>query len=238
MEKTLSCIVVDDDPEVNDYVCEMIRQTPFLQLAASFSSAPAALGHLETTKVELLVLDINLPGIDGVTFAGTLRDLPGHAAPRVILISGSRDYALDGYKVNAVDYLVKPFSYDDFYKAALKVRELTSKPEASSVPADFLFLKVEHDLVRVNIADIKYLESDKDYVKVVTAEKVITALSTLKALEEKLQGHRFMRIHRSFVVNLNLIESIQHLTVRFGKTVIPVTEQYREAFKAAFREWL
>ncbi|WP_428330576.1 LytR/AlgR family response regulator transcription factor [Mucilaginibacter sp.] len=237
MEKALNCLVIDDDPEVNAYVCEMVGQTPFLHLAGCYDNAPAALKKLETGGIDLLVLDINLPGIDGVTFAGTLKDLPVRIAPRVILISGSREYAVAGYKVDAVDYLVKPFSYEDFYRAAAKVRSLTLTP-ARPTTDDFLFLKVEHDLIRVNIHDISYLESFKDYVKVFTGDKMIIALSTLKAMEERLAGYRFMRVHRSFIVNLDKIEHIQHLTIRFGKTIIPVTEQYRDAFKAEFREWL
>ncbi|WP_162996678.1 LytR/AlgR family response regulator transcription factor [Mucilaginibacter celer] len=237
MEQMLNCLVIDDDPEVNAYVCEMVEQTPFLRLAGSYDNAPAALNMLETGGIHLLILDINLPGIDGVTFAGTLKNMPGNAGPRVILISGSREYAVDGYKVDAIDYLVKPFSYEDFYRAAAKARgqALNTKP---SSPNDFLFLKVERDLLKVNIHEITYLESFKDYVKVFTGEKMIVALSTLKALEDRLAGHRFMRVHRSFIVNLDKIDHIQNLTIRFGKTIIPVTEQYREAFTAAFREWL
>ncbi|WP_094570699.1 LytR/AlgR family response regulator transcription factor [Mucilaginibacter xinganensis] len=236
MEHVLNCLVIDDDPEVNTYVCELVSQTPFLQLTGSYDNAPAALHDLETGTVDLLILDINLPGIDGVTFARTLKD-SGRPGPRVILISGSREYAVDGYKVDAVDYLVKPFLYEDFFRAVAKVRSMMSQPKA--VPGDdHLFLKVEHELVRVNIGEIRYIESFKDYVKVFTGDKMITALSTLKAMEERVAGHRFMRIHRSFIVNLDKIDSIQHLTVRFGKTIIPVTEQYREVFRAEFRDWL
>ncbi|MEO3405673.1 LytTR family DNA-binding domain-containing protein [Mucilaginibacter sp. CAU 1740] len=237
MEQVLNCLVIDDDPDVNAYVCEMVDQIPFLHLAGSYNNAPGALNRLEAGGIGLLVLDINLPGIDGVTFASTLKDLPREHVPRVILISGSRDYAIDGYKVDAVDYLVKPFSYEDFYRAVAKVRTLASVPKTS--PADeYLFLKVEHYLIRVNIREICYVESFKDYVKVFTGDQTIIALSTLKAMEERLSGKRFMRVHRSFIVNLDKIEQIQHLTIRFGKTIIPVTEQYREAFKAEFREWL
>jgi DNA-binding LytR/AlgR family response regulator len=236
MEKALNCVVIDDDPAVNAYVCVMIAETPFLRLAGTYANAPAALNTLENDPIDLLVLDINLPGIDGVTFAGTLKSRPGHPAPRVILISGSREYALDGYKVDAVDYLVKPFSYEDFYRAADKVRQL-SIPKKENAADEYIFLKVEHELVRVAIKEICFIESLRDYIKVNTPDKVITALSTLKAIEERLAGHRFMRVHRSFIVNLDKVESIQHLTIKFGKTIIPVTEQYREAFKYAFSEW-
>ncbi|OOQ60445.1 hypothetical protein BC343_25665 [Mucilaginibacter pedocola] len=237
MEQVLKCLVIDDDPDVNAYVCDMVVQTSFLDLAGSLDNAQAALSEMENGAIDLLILDINLPGVDGVTFAGTLKELPARAAPRVILISGSGEHALAGYKVDAIDYLLKPFTYEAFYKAALKARNLSKAP-AAAVANDHLFLKVEHDLVRVDINEIKYLESARDYVKVVTNGSTIIALSTMKALEEKLKGHRFMRVHRSFIINLDKIDAIQHLTVRFGKTVIPVTEQYRDAFKAVFSDWL
>ena len=163
MEQLLKCLVIDDDPQVNDYVCEMVRQTPFLQLAGTFDHAAAAIHELEQGAINLIILDINLPGVDGVTFAATLKDLPNKTIPAVILISGSPEYAIAGYKVDAIDYLVKPFSYDDFYKSVSMARRLLQvhKPGNAS---EYLFLKVEHDLVRVNIKDIQYLESLRDYV--------------------------------------------------------------------------
>ncbi len=233
----MNCLVIDDDPDVNAYVCEMVSQTPFLHLAGSYDNPLAAMAQLEREAIDLLVLDINMPGIDGVSFAATLKATATRTVPKIILISGSREYAVDGYKVDAVDYLVKPFGYDDFLKAALRVRNLASPP-VTKPAEDYIFLKVEHELVRVAVKDILYLESFKDYVKVYTTDRMITALSTLKAMEDRLTGQGFLRIHRSFIVNLHRIESIQHLTVRFGKTIIPVTEQYREAFKEAMSAWL
>jgi DNA-binding LytR/AlgR family response regulator len=237
MAQVLNCLVIDDDREVNSLVCDMVDQTAFLRLAGHYYSADTALTQLQQGNIHLLVLDINLPGIDGVTFAGTLKRNGNASAPRVILISGSRDYALDGYKVDALDYLVKPFSYEDFFQAAYKALTMNMTEKPSAKP-DHLFLKVEHELVRVNISDILYIESAKDYVRVVTAEKVITALSTLKAMEENLAGLGFLKVHRSFIINPEKVQSIQHMTVKFGKTIIPVTEQYREAFRARFSSWL
>ncbi|MBE9584267.1 response regulator transcription factor [Mucilaginibacter sp. JRF] len=239
MEQTINCLVIDDDPEVNDYVCEMVRQTPFLRLIGTHAFAHSALSDLEKKQIDLLILDINLPGLDGVTFARMLKTASGFVPPKVILISGSREHALAGYKVDAIDYLVKPFGYEEFYGAVIKARGMMSPPTLSSqLRSDHLFLKVEHDLTRVNISDIRYLESFKDYVKVFTSDQMIVALSTLKGLEEKLASHRFMRIHRSFIINLDKIDAIQHMTVRFGRTIIPVTEQYRQAFRAEFSDWL
>lgn len=238
MELILNCLVIDDDREVNALVCEMVEQTEFLKLVGNYFSAGAAIPTLQQAKVDLLILDINLPGIDGVSFAGTLKHNSSGSAPKVVLISGSREYALDGYKVDALDYLVKPFSYEDFYRAACKALTLSTAKAETTPKTDHLFLKVEHELIRVNIPHICYVESAKDYVRVVTGEKVITALSTLKAMEEQLAAHGFLKVHRSFIINPDKVESIQHLTVKFGKTIIPVTEQYREAFRARFAAWL
>lgn len=238
MERLLNCLVIDDDREVNALVCDMVQQTEFLKLAGNYFSAGAAIPHLQQEKIDLLILDINLPGIDGVTFAGTLKQTGTGDSPKVILISGSREYAIEGYKVDALDYLVKPFAYEDFYRAAYKAFILNTSKIVAVPKTYHLFLKVEHELVRVNIPDICYVESAKDYVRVVTGEKTITALSTLKAMEEILAGHGFLKIHRSFIINPDKVESIQHLTVKFGKTIIPVTEQYRDAFRARFAAWL
>lgn len=239
MEQKLSCLVIDDDKEVNACVCDMVNQTAFLQLVGNYFSADEALPQLQEGNIDLLILDINLPGIDGVTFAGSLKRNTHTTAPKVILISGSREYAVDGYKVDALDYLVKPFLYQDFYQAVHKALTLSkTTPEPATQKNDHLFLKVEHELVRVKIDEIKYVESAKDYVKVVTDDRSITALSTLKAMEENLAGHGFLKVHRSFIINPAKVESIQHMTVKFGKTIIPVTEQYRDAFRKQFGAWL
>ncbi|TWR25613.1 response regulator transcription factor [Mucilaginibacter achroorhodeus] len=238
MEQTLNCLVVDDDKEVNAYVCDMVRQTAFLHLAGSFYSADEALPTLSNGGIGLLILDINLPGIDGVTFAGMLKNGSAGTTPKVILISGSKEYAVDGYKVDAIDYLVKPFQYQDFYKAAAKALSVSKSVKPAEALTDHLFLKVEHALVRVGIADILYVESFKDYIKVFTTTGMVTALSTLKSIEDKLTPHGFIRIHRSFIINPAKVESIQHMTVKIGKTTIPVTEQYRDAFRKHFEEWL
>ena len=187
----------------------------------------------------LIILDINLPGIDGMSFAKTLYEQYGKNMPRIIFISGSGDHAHEGYKIDAIDYLLKPFTYEDFFKAAFKAKNYTSATVTKTEAEDFVFLKVEHELIRVPFNEILYGESQKDYIKVFTRDgKMITALSTMKAMEDILPQDRFMRIHRSFIVALDKIEAIQHFTVKIGKTIIPVTDQYRQQFKARFKSWL
>jgi DNA-binding LytR/AlgR family response regulator len=239
MSTKLNCIIIDDDPYVSSFVSDLVRETPFLNLVSAYNSPGAAMEVLERKDIDLIILDINLPGIDGMTFAKTLYEHAGKAMPRVIFISGSGDHALEGYKVDAIDYLLKPFTYETFFKAAYKakmhVESSSQKPDLSY----YIFLKVEHELIRVSLNEILYVESLKDYVKVFTRDgKMITALSTMKAMEEKLPRDSFMRIHRSFIVALDKIDSIQHYTVKIGKTIIPVTDQYRQPFKDHFKNWL
>lgn len=223
--------MIDDDPEIAEYVSEMIRETSFLELLDVYSNPGRAMEILGSGAVDLIILDINMPGIDGMSFAKTLYSEYGKAMPRIIFISGSGDYALEGYKVDAVDYLLKPFSYESFFKAVLKARN-SIKPESEAQQADSIFLKVEHELVRIPFSDVLYMESMKDYIKVFTTDgRVVVALSTMKAMEEKLPAFKFMRIHRSFIVALDKIDSVHNLTVKIAKAAIPVTDQYKEQFK-------
>jgi len=239
MSTKLNCIVIDDDPEISIYVSDFVRETPFLHLVSAHNSPAEAIDVLERSAIDLIILDINLPGIDGMSFAKTLYEQYGKNMPRIIFISGSGDHAHEGYKIDAIDYLLKPFTYEDFFKAAFKAKNYTSATVTKTEAEDFVFLKVEHELIRVPFNEILYGESQKDYIKVFTRDgKMITALSTMKAMEDILPQDRFMRIHRSFIVALDKIEAIQHFTVKIGKTIIPVTDQYRQQFKARFKSWL
>ncbi|RZJ88883.1 MAG: response regulator transcription factor [Chryseobacterium sp.] len=239
MRNKLSCIVIDDDPEVSSYVSEFVRETSFLDLVSVHSSPADAIDVLGNSGIDLIILDINLPGIDGMSFAKTLYNQYGKDMPRIIFISGSGEYASQGYKVDAIDYLLKPFSYEDFFKAAFKAKNHILPNFIQQDNNEYIFLKVEHELVRVAVNEILYGESQKDYIRIFTENgKIITALSTMKAMESLLPSGQFMRIHRSFIVALDKIDAIQHNTVKIGKAVIPVTDQYRTQFRSHFESWL
>lgn len=239
MRNKLNCIVIDDDPEVSSYVSEFVRETSFLHLVSVHSSPAEAIDVLGSEGINLIILDINLPGIDGMSFAKTLYDQYGKDMPRIIFISGSGDYASQGYKVDAIDYLLKPFTYEDFFKAAFKAKNYSLPTAQKSEAEESIFLKVEHELIRVDVNEILYGESQKDYINVfIKGGKMIKALSTMKTMENILPSDRFMRIHRSFIVALDKIDAIQHNTVKIGKAVIPVTDQYRQQFKSHFKSWL
>jgi two-component system response regulator LytT len=248
----LNCIAVDDEPLALGMVCSFIEQTPFLRLTGRYDNAVETLKGLHQQSVDLIFLDIQMPGLTGIELARVLdrgRDLTG---PRIIFTTAYNQFALEGYKVDALDYLLKPFSYEEFLVAANKARayaELLHRPAAQAPvarppaapeqEAEYLFLKVEYQLVRIPLKDILYIQGLKDYVKVYLqdAKNPILSLSSLKALEEKLPARRFMRIHRSFIVSLDQIKAVSRNTVQIGEKQISVSDQYKEAFNQFLSRW-
>ena len=216
-------------------IVDYIERTPFLHLAGRCGDAYQALQLLAETRVDLIFLDIHMPGMSGVTLARTLE--PG---PRVIFTTAYEEYALQGFQVDALDYLLKPISYEEFLKAAYKAKanyELVARAsllQASSrteqTEENCLFVKSEYSLIRISLDDILYIEGFKDYVKIYTAERAIMSLLSLKALDEKLPAHRFMRVHRSYIVALDKISTITNNHILFDKVNIPVGNQYKDAF--------
>jgi DNA-binding LytR/AlgR family response regulator len=237
----LNCIAVDDEPLALGLVSSFIEQTPFLQLKGRLSSAVEALKVLNDEDIDLLFLDIQMPNLNGIELA---RVLDGRVnKPRIIFTTAYNQFALEGYKVDALDYLLKPFNYEEFLRAAqkaLKYKELTNKPaEELKSEEEYLFIKVEYQLVRVALNDILYIEGLKDYVKIwlKSAAKPLLSLTSLKALEDKLSARRFMRVHRSFIVSLNQINSVTRNTLQIGSINISVGEQYKDAFNGFISKW-
>lgn len=239
----LKCIAVDDEPLALKLVQTFIDQTPFLELTASCDNAVEAMELIREKQPDVVFLDINMPNLTGMELARLLQEQPG-TLPKIIFTTAYNHYAIEGYKVNAVDYLLKPFSYEEFLRAVNKVLLQTTEAsnQSQSITADdeFIFLKVEYQWVRISLKDILYIESLKDYVKVHLddSQKTVLSLISLKALEEKLPSAKFMRIHRSFIVCLDKINAISKNSVFIGKTEITVGEQYKEAFKTIVDKWL
>ena len=247
---TITCIAVDDEPLALALLCTFIEQTPFLQLLGRYGSGVEALQGLHelTEPVAVAFLDIQMQELTGLELARVLGQQA--APPRIVFTTAFPQYALEGYKVDALDYLVKPFNYEEFLRAAHKARayaELAHAGQAAPAEAaptppaeeDYLFLKVEYQLVRVALADIRYVEGLKDYVKVhlKSTPRALLSLMSLRAMEEKLPARRFLRIHRSFIVALDKIEAVRRLTVQIGTETIPVGEQYKEAFQQFLTRW-
>lgn len=246
---TLNCIAVDDEPLALGMIVAFIEQTPFLQLVGSYASAVEALQGLHQQAVDLVFLDIQMPDLSGIELARILDKGEPGSGPRIIFTTAFSQYALEGYKVDALDYLVKPFNYIDFLKAAGKAQAYAAllhkptlaPPVAAAAPEEeYLFLKVEYQLVRVAFNDILYIEGLKDYVKVhlESSPKAVLSLTSLKALEEKLPARQFMRIHRSFIVALDKIRAITRNKVQIGHTNIAVSDQYKEAFNQFLNRWV
>jgi two-component system, LytTR family, response regulator LytT len=245
----LNCVAVDDEPLALGLVSKFIEQTPFLNLAGKYAGAVDALKAIHTQNIDLIFLDIQMHDLNGIELARVLDKRVGK--PRVIFTTAYNQFALEGYKVDALDYLLKPFNYEEFLRAAQKALHyagLLNKPatqistvnETEHTDNNYLFLKVEYQLVRIALDDILYIESLKDYVRVELQNtgKTILSLTSLKALEEKLPPKRFMRVHRSFIVSLDKITSMTKNSVQVGKKLITIGDQYKNAFAQFAGKWL
>jgi DNA-binding LytR/AlgR family response regulator len=248
----INCIAVDDEPLALGLVCAFIEQTPFLNLVGRYPSAVEALKAIHTQKIDVVFLDIQMPDLNGIELARVLDSLKTNK-PRIIFTTAYNQFALEGYRVDALDYLLKPFNYEEFLHAANKALaywELVEKSNASAaaptaaveerIEDEYLFLKVEYQLVRLALNDILYIEGLKDYVKVwlQSSEKPVLSLTSLKSLEEKLPAKKFMRVHRSFIVSLDKINSITRNALQIGKINITVGDQYKEAFSKFLSKWV
>lgn len=228
----ITTIAIDDEPLALQLVTGYIEKTPGLKLLGRFDNPIDASEFLADKTVELIFVDIQMPDLSGIEFTRLLEK-----GPKVIFTTAFEKYALEGYKLEIVDYLLKPFSYEEFLVAIQKVQRLMSLEKRATIKVDanneFLFLKSDYKIKRINFNDILYIEGLKDYVKVYTQNntKPLLSLTSLKLLESKLPDTKFMRVHRSFIVNLEKIDTIERSRIVFGKEYIPVSDQYKERFQ-------
>ncbi|MDI6032423.1 LytTR family DNA-binding domain-containing protein [Flavobacterium sp. LB2P84] len=247
----LKCIAVDDEPLALQILVSYIEQTPSLALVGQFSNAIEALKAIHEQDIDLIFLDIRMPDINGIELAKIVEQYRVKGNLRIIFTTAFDQYALDGYKVDALDYLLKPFSFVDFSKSVAKALgyfELIRNPEqeiqklSPPIPETevaYIYLKFEYQLVRIAVDDIIYVESMKDYVKVfrLSEDKPLLSLTSMKSLEEKLPENKFMRIHRSYIVSLDKIKSATKNSVQIDKITIAVTDQYKDNFMKFFQDW-
>jgi len=226
-------IAIDDEPLALQLVSSYIGKTSSLEMAGAFDNPIDAREFLEENEVDLIFIDIEMPDLNGIEFARLLEN-----RPKIVFTTAYEKYALQGFKLEAVDYLLKPFGYEDFLKAVEKVKKLigyerSTQKEELSANNEFLFLKSEYKIRRINFNDILYIEGLKDYIKVHLSnqDKPVLSLSSMKSIESKLPESKFMRVHRSYIVNLERIETVDRSRIVFGKVYIPVSEQYKEAFQ-------
>lgn len=225
----MKCIVVDDEPLALDLLESYVRKTPFLELAGKYSSAVQAMKELANQQVDLIFLDIQMPELNGLEFS---RMLPPETC--IIFTTAFDQYAIDGYKVNAIDYLLKPISYPDFLQAANKAlhqHELMHRTPQDEI--DSIFVKSEYKLVQIELRKILYVEGLKDYIKIYEEDnpKPVLSLMSMKAMEDLMPPSQFMRVHRSYIVRKDKIRVIDRGRIVFGKTYIPISDSYKQVFQ-------
>lgn len=220
------CIIVDDEPLAIEILESYVAKVEQLQLVSTFRNAVSAFTFLQQNSVDLIFLDIQMPKLSGIDFLKTLKH-----PPKVIFTTAFRDYALQGFELEIIDYLLKPIPFDRFLKAVAKVLHQPSTVPAASkqdvVSDNYVYFKVDKKMIRTRMADVLYIESIKDYVKVKTPEKEIVTQQKISYLEESLPREQFLRIHRSFIVNLEKIDAYSATDVEIGKHNIPIGRNYK-----------
>ena len=228
----IRCIAIDDEPLALTQIAGYINKTPFFELVGQYSSALQAIGVMGNTSVDLMFVDINMPDLSGLDFVRTLEN-----PPRIVFVTAYSEYALEGFRVDALDYLLKPVSYVDFLKSANKAKSWfdnhPQKSDEARSEKDFLFIKSDYKVLRINFSEIIYIEGMSEYIKIHLANsKPVMTLLSMKFIEEQLPADRFMRVHRSYIVNLSKISVIERNRIIFdGKVYIPVSEQYKVRFQ-------
>lgn len=228
--RIINCIIVDDEPLALDLLESYVKKTSFLHLTGRCSNAFEAIEKINNESIDLIFLDISMPGLSGMEFSRTLSK-----RHKVIFTTAFEKYALDGYKVDALDYLLKPFNYEEFLKAANKARDWFQMSDAGGLtvePPSSIFVKSEYKLIKINLSKVLFIEGLKDYVKIklIDKEKSVLSLMSLKSLEQQLPADKFMRIHRSYIINLSHIDQVERNQVVIGNTRITIADIYKENF--------
>lgn len=232
----IRCLVVDDEPLAIDIIADYISKIPFLELTATFQNPIEALGFVQDGKADLVFLDVQMPELTGIQF---LKIANGKC--KVILTTAYQQYALEGYELNVVDYLLKPIAFERFYKAAQKAQELicnipaanpaaAENPSKTTITNDFIFVKTEHKIQKIYLNDILFIEGLKDYISIYTKTERVITLQSMKKMEEVLPEHQFIRVHKSYILALDKIESIERSRITITNKIIPIGDTYRESF--------
>lgn len=230
MVQKIKCLIADDEPIALELIESYVNKTPFLELCGKCSNGLEVLDLLAKEEIDLLFLDIQMPGLNGLELSKTLRK-----KHRVVFTTAFDKYALEGFKVDALDYLLKPFDYNEFLSAANKALEWFSLQNAGKRPDvrdNFIFVKADYKQIRIDFDDIYYFEGLKDYVKIwlKSRQRPILTLMSLKSLEENLPSDRFMRVHRSFIIALNEIKTIERNCVIINDQPIAIADKYKDIF--------
>src|SRR6187200_2549301 len=228
--KTIRCLIVDDEPPAREILRRYVEEMPLLELVGECSNAIQALTVLQQTRVDLLFLDIRMPQLNGTDFLKTIK-----APPKVIFTTAYADYAMEGYELDVVDYLLKPIHFNRFIKAVSKTFQLAQLQPADSVPMieepeiaePFVYFRADRKMIKVMLRDILYIESMKDYVKIVTATGTIISKQSISSVEDMLPEKKFIRTHRSFIISLEKVRSFTNEIIEIDKAEIPIGKLYR-----------
>ena len=231
----IRCIIIDDEPLALQQMESYIKKIPYLELVAACQSAIDAKEILEKEKIDAIFCDINLPELNGLDFIKSLEN-----PPMVVFTTAYSEYAVEGFQLNAVDYLLKPFGCEEMKRAAEKIKKcydtLRTLQDVSQIDEDdAIFLKTEYKIVRINISQIRYVEAMSEYLRIYLAgnPRPIIVLLSMKKMEERLPSHTFMRVHRSYIINLKMIQEISKNRISLGDdTEIPIGDSYRDQFNA------
>ena len=228
----LKCMVIDDEPLAIQLLKDHIGRVPFLQLESMYNNPMEALVEFNSNPVDLIFLDIQMPQLNGVQFMQLL-----HNRAQVIVASAYQEYAIEGFEHNVVDYLVKPIAFERFYRAVEKAynlknptQKLNKAQEMLPATGGYIFIKVETKMVRVELDDILFIEGLKNYVSIYTKTQRIVTLQVMKQLEEILPSNRFVRVHKSFIVAIDKINSIERQEIMIKERIIPIGNTYQEHF--------
>lgn len=229
----ISCLIVEDEPLARNLITDYVRKVPYLQLVKACSGALEAMEVLRTSSVDLLFLDVQMPELTGISFLKSLQK-----KPLVVLTTAYSEYALEGYELDITDYLLKPITFERFLKAVDKASQRLTAPVVAApekpvdaAPSPFIFVKDGTKLVKINWTDILYVEGLKDYVTIHTRTQKVISLQRLKVLEEQLPAEKFIRVHNSFIVALDAIETVHKDKIQIGQASIPIGDTYKKPFK-------
>ncbi len=228
----ITVIAIDDEPLALQLIVDYIQKTPDLMLVGQFENPLEAAQYISKNHIDIVFTDIRMPGLNGIEFTRSMVN-----GPVVIFTTAYDKYAIEGFKLDIADYLLKPFTYEEFltsvHKAERMIRSITKPSDKVLSNNEFLFLKSDYKIKRINFQNILYIEGLKEYVKVyiMHSDKPVLSLSSLKILEIKLPADKFMRVHRSFIVNLEKIDTIDRSRIVFGKKYIPIGYKYKDKFQ-------
>jgi two-component system, LytTR family, response regulator len=219
-----TCIIIEDEPLALEKTKDFVNKVPFLNLSATFDNALNGLTYLNNHKVDVLFLDINMDELSGIELLESSK-----ITSQVIITTAYQEYALKGYELHITDYLLKPFTFNRFLQAVNKAQENLSQRIAEK-QLDFIFVKTENRLEKIMISDILYIEGMRDYLRIHTSNKKIMTLQSFNELEQLIPAHLVCRVHKSYMVAVNKIESIERSRIKIADQIIPVSETYKEAF--------